>query len=214
MGSSAYRAEGLPAVVRERLDDAMAAGVTIIVGEARGACRMFQDYLASKGYGDVVVGHAKSIRYNVGGWRTVRYGDNLKERERAMIEDCDSAVVIWVDRSGQTAKNLKLLKMMGKPTYVYEYSTEDDAVRWVMIDPGRVYSRPYPPVRARVEIDKSWLENVVDVFLASDGGELKVEFDGPGMTGYYLNKVILERGLEGVLVVAVESGSCYLRKAG
>jgi len=33
-------------------------------------------------------GHARSIRYNAGDWRTVRYGDDLKER--GMIEDCDS----------------------------------------------------------------------------------------------------------------------------
>ena len=35
--------------------------------------------------------------------------------------------------------------------------------------------------------------------------------EDPGLTGYYLNKLIMERGLEGVLGVSVESGVCRLR---
>jgi len=51
MGSSAFKAEGLPREVRDRIDDAMAEKMTVIVGEAPGANRFFQDYLKSKGYG-------------------------------------------------------------------------------------------------------------------------------------------------------------------
>jgi hypothetical protein len=211
MGSSAFLVE-LPEVVIDKLDEAMAAGVTIIVGEARGACRRFQDYLSSKGYGDVIVGHAKSIRYNAGSWRSVQYGDNLKERERGMIDDCDSAVIIWMNKSGQIAKNLERLKRLGKLTYVYECSTGDNVVRWGLIDSSRVYSRPYHTVRARAGVDKGELEYSISAFLASDRWELKVECGNPSITGYYLNKAILKRGLEGKLAVAVESGSCYLRK--
>jgi len=212
MGSSAYKADELPAVVRERLDEAMALGMTIIVGEARGACRRFQDYLESKGYTDVIVGHAKSIRYNAGDWRAVRYGDDLKERERGMIEDCDSAIIVWVNNSGQIAKNLELLKRLNKPTFVYELSTKDGSESFGMIDPGRVYSRPYRPVRARARGDSGMLSGVLDAFLASGDDELRVEGENPGLTGYYLNKLIIERGLGEGLEVAVESGSCYLRR--
>ena len=95
MGSSAYNLKELHPRVRERLDNAMDLGMSIIVGEARGASRAFQDYLAAKGYQDTVVGHARSIRYNAGGWETRKYGDDLKERERNMIEDCDTAIIIW-----------------------------------------------------------------------------------------------------------------------
>jgi hypothetical protein len=211
MGSSAFVGE-LPAVVIDTLDEAIAAGLTIIVGEARGACRRFQDYLSSKGYGDVIVGHAKSIRYNAGGWRTVQYGDNLKERERGMIDDCNSAVIIWVNKSSQIAKNLERLKRLGKLTYVYECSTGDSAVRWGLIDSSRVYSRPYHTVRARAGVDKGELERSINAFMASDGGELKIDCEDPSIAGYYLNKAILKKGLEGKLVVSVESGSCYLKK--
>ena len=141
MGSSAFKADELPAVVRERIDDAMALGMTIVVGEAHGACRRYQDYLASRGYADVIVGHARSIRYNAGGWRTSKYGDDLKERERRMVEDCDSAIIIWVDESSVIAENLERLKRLGKPTFLYECSTRDGRERFGMLDPKRTYSK-------------------------------------------------------------------------
>ena len=184
----------------------------MIVGEAHGASRRFQDYLSSRGYENVVVGHARRIRYNAGGWRTFKYGDDLKERERRMIEDCDSAIVIWVNRSGVIAQNLELLKRLGKPTYVYEYSTRGDETGFGMIDPSRSYGRPFHRLRARAGADSGRLSEIVDAFLASDEEELLVECENPGLTGYYLNKTIMERNLWGVLEVAAESGSCYLKR--
>ena len=78
MGSSAFKANELPAPVKERIDEAIARNTTMIVAEAHGACRRYQDYLKSRGYTNVIVGHARSIRCNAGDWRTVRYGDDLK----------------------------------------------------------------------------------------------------------------------------------------
>lgn len=143
MGSSAFKAKELPYEVKERIDDAMDRGMTIIVAEAHGACRAFQDYLHFKDYRNVVVGHAKSIRYNAGNWPTRQYGLELKDRERAMIEDCDEAAVIWVNNSGVIANNLELLKRLGKPTFLYEYSTETGKARSGMLDPKRVYNPHY-----------------------------------------------------------------------
>ena len=144
MGSSKYRAEELPQEVKEVLDAAMHAGAAFIVAEAHGSCRLFQDYLASKGYRDVVVGHARSIRYNAGGWRDHKYGDDLKERERNMINDCDRAIVIWQDESGVIAENLEQLKKLGKPTFLYEYDSSDGAIRAGELDPRRSYRKFYP----------------------------------------------------------------------
>ncbi len=213
MGSSAFRAEGLPPDVRELIDEAVARGMTIIVGEARGACRRFQDYLSSRGYGDVIVGHARSMRYNAGGWRTVKYGDDLKERERGMIEDCDSAVVIWVDGSGQIAKNLELLKRLDKTTYVYEYYSKGNREVFGIIDPSRAYAR-YQRIHASMRVDGDRFNELINAFSASGDGEIQVECENPSLTGYHLNKLILERGLDGELEVGVESGSCYLRRRG
>jgi len=139
MGSSAYKDRELPVEVKKRIDQAIELGMTIIVGEAFGAGRLYQDYLKTKGYRKVIVGHAIKLRYNVGNWKDMQYGKNLKERERKMIEDCDSAIVIWMNKSGVIAKDLELLKRLGKPTYLYECSTETDQVRAGELDPNRIY---------------------------------------------------------------------------
>ena len=66
MGSSAFRPRELPIEVREKIDEAIESGMTIIVGEASGANRLCQDYLKSRSYRNVVVGHAVKLRYNAG----------------------------------------------------------------------------------------------------------------------------------------------------
>jgi len=142
MGSSAFKAKELPAEVKTRIDAAITRGMAVIVGEALGACRAFQDYLASKDYRNVVVGHAVRLRYNAGNWKDFQYGMNLKERERRMIEDCDSAVIIWVNSSGVIAENLELLKRLGKPTFLYEYDGRTGAEKAGELDPQRQYD-PY-----------------------------------------------------------------------
>ncbi len=141
MGSKAFKKE-LPQEVREKIDEAITRHMTIIVGEAPGSCRLYQDYLWLKRYPNVVVGHARSMRYNAGNWKTVKYGDDLKERERNMIEDADSALIIWADKSGVIAENLEILKRRGTPTFLYEYQTKTGRARASWLDPERVYD-PY-----------------------------------------------------------------------
>ncbi len=212
MGSSAFKVEELPLSVRERIDEAIARDMTIIVGEAHGACRRYQDYLKSRGYANVIVGHARSIRYNAGDWMTKKYGDNLKERERGMIEDCDSAIIIWVNNSSVIAENLERLKRLNKPAFVYEYSTRDKRASWGELDPTRTYGRSPRFIRARAGVDIDKMNELIETILASDDGELLVECENPSLIGYYLNKIILEKNLEGVLGVDVASGSCYLKR--
>ena len=212
MGSSAYKGEGLPPEVAEVLDGALDRGVDVVVGEARGSCRAFQDHLAARGYGDVVVGHAKSIRYNAGGWPTHMYGDDVQSRERGMIDDCDSAIIIWVNRSGVIAKNLERLKRQGKPTYVYELSTRDGGSSFGPLDPGRSYAYDRRRLSSQRGEFEGRLRGVLESFVESDEGERAVEAEDPGLTGYYLNKLILEGGLEGAVGVSVESGVCRLTR--
>ena len=139
MGSSKYRESELPAIVQRILDIAMQHAMTFLVAEAHGACRSFQDYLAVKQYPQVIVGHARSVRYNAGNWPDIQYGDNLRERERNMIHDCSSAVVIWQDRSSVIAENLEHLKQQATPTYLVEYARAQGIVFSGMLDPNRVY---------------------------------------------------------------------------
>jgi hypothetical protein len=146
MGSSAFAAKQLPPQVTKRIDAAISHGTTILVGEAHGASRLFQDYLHHKGYRNVIVGHARRIRYNAGTWPTHQYGTDLPERERRMIEDCHAALVIWMNHSGVIAENLERLKRLGKPTYLYECTSITDTVSAGDLDPKRVYD-PYYSVK-------------------------------------------------------------------
>lgn len=82
MGSKAYRARRLPVSLTRKIDEALDRKMKIMVGEVPGACRLFQDYLKRNNYINVVVGHAKSIRYNAGEWKTKQYGTNVTEREK------------------------------------------------------------------------------------------------------------------------------------
>ena len=59
-----------------------------------------------------------------------------------MIEDCDSAIIIWADNSGVIAENLELLKRLRKSTLIYEYSTKTNTSKADWLDPERTYD-PY-----------------------------------------------------------------------
>jgi hypothetical protein len=142
MGSKAFRAKKLPVGLARKLDEAMVRKMKIIVGEVPGPCRLFQDYLKRKHYASVVVGHARSIRYNAGEWKTKQYGTSVTEREKNMIEECDSAIIVWQDNSGVIAENLELLKRSGKPTFLYEYYTRTGVRKADWLDPERTYD-PY-----------------------------------------------------------------------
>ena len=142
MGSKAFRAKRLPVSLVKKIDEALARKMKIIVGEVPGACRLFQDYLKNKGYNKVVVGHAKSIRYNAGTWETRQYGNGVTEREKNMIEECDSAIIVWQDNSGVIAENLEILRRSGKPTFLYEYSSRTRIGKAGWLDPNRIYD-PY-----------------------------------------------------------------------
>lgn len=139
MGSKAFREPKLPDQLKQLLDQAMTEHMHIVVGEAPGANHRFQDYLHSKGYTNVVVGHAKSIRYNAGQWETKQYGLSVPEREQNMIDECDCAIIIWANKSGVIAENLECLKRANKPTFVYEYSTATCFGTAGWLDPKRVY---------------------------------------------------------------------------
>ena len=124
-----------------------------------------------------------------------------------MIEDCDSAIIIWVNQSSVIAENLERLKRLGKPTFVYECSTKSGEDRFGELSPTRVYSRRHPALRARVDVDG--LNELIDAFLESNDEELTIECEN-NLVGYYLNKLILERGLESVISVNVEPASCKI----
>ena len=48
-----------------------------------------------------------------------------------------------MNKSGVIANNLEILKRAGKPTFVYECSSEADEVRAGELDPNRIYDQFY-----------------------------------------------------------------------
>jgi hypothetical protein len=158
MGSKAFTAKILPESIRKLIDEAIDREMNIIVGEVPGSCKLFQDYLQSMEYTSVIVGHARSIRYNAGNWKTVQYGDNLKERERNMIKASTSAIIIWHDKSGVIAENLELLKELHIPTFLYEYSSKTGKTQEEWLDPQRTYD-PYKYWKKKMKYRKGHKKN-------------------------------------------------------
>ncbi len=154
MGSKAFQDRELPDEVKQRIDAAVEQEMTIIVGEAKGASRLYQDNLERRNYRNVIVGHARSLRYNAGDWPDIKYGDNLRERERNMIEDCDTAIVIWMNKSSVIAGNLERLKWLGRPTFLYECSGFTDDVYAGPLDQNRIY-QPFLYQKLRTKYGKT-----------------------------------------------------------
>ena len=142
MGSKAFEGRELPNEVKRLIDAAIDHEMVFIVGEAKGACRLYQDHLHNNGYLEVIVGHARSLRYNAGDWPDIKYGDDLRERERNMVKACDSAIAIWMNKSGVIAGNLERLKWLQKPTFIYECSSYSNKTNSGPLDPNRIYE-PY-----------------------------------------------------------------------
>ena len=61
MGSSKYREEELPPEIQDIIDTAIDHEMTFIVAEVHGSCRLFQDYLAGKKYGNGIPGPANNL---------------------------------------------------------------------------------------------------------------------------------------------------------
>lgn len=141
MGSSSYDFKGLPLEIKEIINEAISLNHLIIVGEAHGASRAFQNYLKNINYSNVIVGHARKVRYNAGNWVEKKFGDTLQEREKNMIKFCDYTIIIWVNNSSVIAQNLNFLKKTGKPTFLYECSTKNSFKKFGTLDPYRDYFR-------------------------------------------------------------------------
>ena len=117
----------LPDKVASMLDSFMERGEHIIVGDAHGCDLAFQTYLHSKGYPHVTVYcSGEKCRFNVGGWTEnidVPEGEEgyefYKVKDHAMINACDSAMLVWNRKSFATRMYIYHLKELGKPVFAF-----------------------------------------------------------------------------------------------
>jgi len=118
----------LPAEVRNRLDTIIEKRFQILVGDANGADKAVQRYLADKSYPNVLVHCMKDhCRNNVGNWPTrevvaprgARGFDYYSLKDRAMAEAAQYGLMLWDGKSKGTVNNVVNLSRDHKPVVVY-----------------------------------------------------------------------------------------------
>ena len=118
----------LPAEVKLRVDTMIDKGFHILVGDANGADKAVQTYLAEKAYPHVLV-HCmeRHCRNNVGHWPThevaapkgARGFDFYSAKDRVMADAAEYGLMLWDGKSKGTINNVVNLSRDQKPVVVY-----------------------------------------------------------------------------------------------
>lgn len=115
-------------MIRERLQRMIDQGFSIVVGDANGADKALQTFLADEHYDHVEVfctnGHCRN---NVGSWpvRSVHADRKLKGRafytvkDRQMAAEADYGFVLWDGKSAGSINNVCELVKVGKKAVLY-----------------------------------------------------------------------------------------------
>jgi hypothetical protein len=118
----------LPAEVGSRLDTMIEKGFQILVGDANGADKAVQRYLADRSYPNVLVHCMKDhCRNNVGNWPTREVAaprgakgfEYYSVKDRAMAEAADYGLMLWDGKSKGTVNNIVNLSRDHRPVLVY-----------------------------------------------------------------------------------------------
>jgi hypothetical protein len=118
----------LPAEVKARLDTMIEKGFQILVGDANGADKSVQRFLADRSYPNVLVHCMKDhCRNNVGSWPTrelvaphgAKGFDYYCVKDSAMAERAQYGLMIWDGKSKGTINNVVCLSRDHKPAVVY-----------------------------------------------------------------------------------------------
>ena len=114
--------------IRERADNIISSGYMILLGDANGADRAMQKYLAEKSYPHVLVFCAgDTCRNNIGNWPT-RFiiSDRVRKdfqhyanRDKKMSEEADYGFMLWDGQSKGTLNNILNLIECHKTVLVY-----------------------------------------------------------------------------------------------
>lgn len=123
----------LPAEVRKRIDTMVEKGFQILVGDANGADKAVQQYLAGRAYRNVLVHCMQNhCRNNVGNWPTrqipappnARGFDYYSLKDLAMTEAAAYGLMLWDGRSKGTLHNVVSLSKRNKLVVVYVAPTK------------------------------------------------------------------------------------------
>lgn len=118
----------LNAAVKQRIDTMVEKGFTILVGDANGADKAVQQYLAHRGYRNVLV-HcmARNCRNNVGAWPAreivappgARGFAYYSTKDQAMVDDAGYGLMLWDGESKGTLNSVINMIRQKKPVVVY-----------------------------------------------------------------------------------------------
>ena len=122
------RLSRLNADVKLRIDTMIEKGFTILVGDANGADKAVQRYLAERGYRNVIV-HcmAGKCRNNVAGWPTreiaappgARGFAYYSTKDLAMVDEAAYGLMLWDGESKGTLNSVINMIRQNKPVVVY-----------------------------------------------------------------------------------------------
>jgi hypothetical protein len=111
-----------------RLDNMIEKELEIVTGDANGADKAMQSYLAIKGYRKVTIYYVGSApRNNVGDWpvqhvevdRKLKGREFYSQKDRTMSEVADFGLVVWDGRSSGSVQNMLWLIQNGKKLVLY-----------------------------------------------------------------------------------------------
>ncbi|MGA2328480.1 MAG: hypothetical protein ABSH05_19560 [Bryobacteraceae bacterium] len=117
----------LNALIRTRLEDLIQKACRILIGDANGADRAVQQFLADRGYSKVTVFCMDACRNNIGSWEVHKiHADSSRKdfayyaaKDIAMAREAKCGVMLWDGRSKGTLHNVLNLIGAGKKVLVY-----------------------------------------------------------------------------------------------
>lgn len=114
--------------VKHRIDTMIEKGFTVLVGDANGADKAVQRYLADKDYRNVIV-HCMTdnCRNNVAGWPTrevmapkgARGFTYYATKDQAMVDEAAYGLMLWDGESKGTLNSVINMVRQEKPVVVY-----------------------------------------------------------------------------------------------
>ncbi len=114
--------------IKNRLDNILSQRFRVVVGDANGADKAMQKYLADLGYEDVIVYcSGRLCRNNLGQWQTINVPvdpltkgrEFYAKKDRRMADDADYGFMLWDGKSSGTINNVLELLKRRKKALVY-----------------------------------------------------------------------------------------------
>jgi probable addiction module antidote protein len=124
----------LPPEVKKRLDNVVASGHRVIVGDANGADKAVQKHFLDKHYDKVTVFCSGSApRNNLGPWlihqvdapKTAKGFQFYAAKDREMAREADFGLMIWDGKSPGTVLNVLRLAIAGKIAVLFNVPDKD-----------------------------------------------------------------------------------------